>query len=125
MLVLIRGLPGSGKSTMARVKYPNHIHLEADMYFEDAQGNYNYDRSKLKQAHEWCYVTARNLLQLGKPVVVANTFVRKWELQPYLNLPVDVQIVTARGNFKSIHNVPEKALERMRANWEAVSGECH
>ena len=66
MLILIRGLPGSGKSTMARVKYPNHIHLEADMYFEDDKGNYNFDPKKLKEAHKWCLETTRSLLSIGR-----------------------------------------------------------
>ena len=47
-MVLIRGLPGSGKSTCAREDY---AHIEADMYFMDAEGNYKYNPSK---AHAWC-----------------------------------------------------------------------
>ena len=36
-LILLRGLPGSGKSTLA--KAIGGVHFEADMYFEDENGN--------------------------------------------------------------------------------------
>ena len=39
-LIIIRGLPGSGKSTFA--KSLNCTHFETDMYFTDSEGNYNF-----------------------------------------------------------------------------------
>ena len=49
-LLIIRGLPGSGKSTLARNIWMNTDFddiFEADMYFEDNLGNYNFDATKL------------------------------------------------------------------------------
>lgn len=57
-LVLIRGLPGSGKSTIARAMAA-YEHYEADMYFEKG-GEYCYDASKIKDAHEWCQRETRS-----------------------------------------------------------------
>ncbi|BBI63405.1 hypothetical protein HSBAA_47110 [Vreelandella sulfidaeris] len=45
-LFIIRGIPGSGKSTTAlRMLNENivDIHVETDMYFTDEDGNYHYD----------------------------------------------------------------------------------
>lgn len=84
-LVLIRGLPGSGKSTMARAM-TTHEHYEADMFFTDASGAYNYDREKIKDAHEWCQRETFKALANGKRAVVSNTFTRLFEMEPYIEM---------------------------------------
>ena len=35
MLYIVRGLPGSGKTTWSRANAPGMVHLEADMFFVD------------------------------------------------------------------------------------------
>ena len=54
ILILVRGIPGSGKSTFANLIWNSYAICEADKFFYDKDGNYNFDPSKLKQAHEWC-----------------------------------------------------------------------
>ena len=51
-LVLLRGLPGSGKSTAAKL-FNKAPHFEADMYFMK-NGNYKFDFNGLKDAHNSC-----------------------------------------------------------------------
>lgn len=122
-LVLIRGLPGSGKSTLAR-SMTGHLHLEADMYFE-RDGQYQFDRTQLAAAHEWCQATALQALQQGRRVVVSNTFTRRCELQPYFDmasrLGIAPRIIEARGNWPNVHGVPAEDIERMRQRWEDCS----
>jgi len=123
-LLLIRGLPGSGKTTLAK-KYAadGYVHCEADQYFE-AGGEYRFDGSKLRAAHDDCLRRAIAAMDAGRPVVVANTFTRRWEMEPYLRAAkrrgVKVRIIEATGNWKNVHGVPEDAIERMRARWEPV-----
>lgn len=117
-LVIIRGVPGSGKSTMARRDYPDHVLVEADMYFICPDGKYRYDPSKIKDAHAWCRHMVHHHLSNGRNVVVANTFTRKWEYEPYLKMCDDVEVVVARGNYRNVHGVPEHVVERMRERFE-------
>lgn len=121
-LILIRGLPGSGKTTMAQ-KLTDYNHVEADMYFIRPDGFYDFNGGRLAQAHEMCRRIARDWLEVGN-VVVSNTFVKKWEMQPYLDmakeLGAEVQILEAKGNFQNVHGVPENIIARMKTNWETL-----
>lgn len=50
-LVLVRGLPGSGKSTIAKSFIPhNFVHLETDMYFINSAGEYKFNPAKLSES---------------------------------------------------------------------------
>ena len=125
-LILIRGIPGSGKSTKAKSMLalnPNLVHLEADMLFE-ASGEYRFDPTFLSTAHDWCYSnTVFNLLS-GKDVVVTNTFTKMWELESYLaigqRLGCDITIIEMKSEYGSIHGVPESKLQQMKARWEEL-----
>ena len=120
-LVLIRGLPGSGKSTMAKKQFPNHVHLEADMFHVNKDGAYKFDHNLIRDSHEWCQKTAEIFLNNGMDVVVSNTFTRLWEMEDYIPLAKHVRIFEAKGNFGSIHGVPKEVVDRMRENWETLT----
>jgi predicted kinase len=119
MLTLIRGLPGSGKSTAA--KNMKYFHLEADMYFMRG-GEYQFDASKLGAAHGWCQNAARSALECGMDVVVSNTFTQHWEMDPYRRMAEEVgaefEVIVCEGDFGSVHNVPMEAIQRMKDRWE-------
>lgn len=94
------------------------------MYFIDSDGNYNFDSSKLRQAHEWCRNNVENTMSFGKNVVVSNTFTQEWEMKPYFELAekygyrVYSLIVENRHNGTNEHNVPESKLEQMKNRFE-------
>lgn len=119
-LYLVRGLPGSGKSTYA--KKLDAVHLETDMYFVDKQGNYQFDASVLSQAHEWCHQETEQQLKQRHNVVVSNTFVQHWEMKPYLALAkkyrANVMVSVCSGEYSSIHDVPLSTIENMRNRWQ-------
>lgn len=114
-LVIIRGIPGSGKTTLAKESYYDFVLCEADQYFETENG-YEYDRNKIKDAHAFCLDKVKQNLEKGKDVVVANTFVKLWEIEPYLKLGYPTKVVETIGEYESIHNVPKDVVERMKNN---------
>ncbi len=122
-LILIRGLPGSGKSTIARqFAALGFAHYEADMFFTAPDGSYSYDPARAGEAHSWCLCQAIAALAAGRDVVVANTFTRRYELASYRAvaeaLGADVEIMTVRGQHESVHGVPPAVIAAMRARWE-------
>lgn len=118
-LVLIRGLPGSGKTTMAKSMGGFH-HFEADQFFE-FNGVYRYDQDRIREAHEWCRSETSGALGAGCSVVVSNTFTRLSEIEAYLALTDNVRIVEAVGRWENVHGVPAQTVERMRQRWEPLS----
>ena len=125
-LYIIRGLPGSGKSTLAKLiaESKRYMHREADMYFTDIKGNYQYIPEKIKDAHKWCLESTKEFLEMGENVIVSNTFTTQWEAQPYIDmakeLDVRVVLIECKNRFGSIHGVPDEVLERMRQRWEEL-----
>lgn len=124
-LLLIRGLPGSGKTTYAKQLAPAYSadHYEADMFFVDpVSGEYKYDGTKQGGAHEWCQMMVRSALEAKSNAVVSNTLTSFRELNPYLDMAEEgshrVHVVECTEQFGSSHGLSEDILERMGARWE-------
>jgi len=116
-LFLLRGLPGSGKSTLA--KSLGGSHMEADKYFE-YEGKYEFDASKLKEAHAWCQNAVRVWMTNNtEKIVVSNTFTQTWEMDYYFELAkehgyrVYSLVVENRHGGENVHNVPKEKIEEM------------
>ncbi len=128
MLVLVRGLPGSGKSTVGkRWQAAGFVHLEADQFLLTQTGEYLWTPTRLRIAHERCQDETRVALAGRKDVIVSNSFVRKWEISPYMEMAkrsgTSLVVIKATGAFKSVHDVPEEVLARMAAIWEDFPNE--
>ncbi|XP_068178330.1 NEDD4-binding protein 2 isoform X2 [Antennarius striatus] len=87
VLVLLRGAPGSGKSTMARALVehnPGGVRLSTDDFFF-RRGEYQYDPSAVGEAHEWNHKRAKEAFEKGvSPVIIDNTNMQGWEMRPYV-----------------------------------------
>ncbi len=130
-LILLRGVPGSGKTTLGDVilyvpgsNNTNNV-LSADDFFIDDNGNYIFDSTKLKEAHNQCQLKCaeRMKLQLSK-IIVANTFTQDWEMTPYFDMAerykyrVHTVVVENRHNNKNIHGVPDDKVQIMKDRFE-------
>jgi predicted kinase len=131
VLTLLRGLPGAGKSTFANFIWNDYAICEADKFFYDKEGNYNFDASKLRQAHEWCRNEVERRMvensitpQYYPEIVVSNTFTQEWEMEPYFKLAeqygyrVFTVIVENRHDGKNVHGVPDEKLEQMKNRFQ-------
>lgn len=123
-LYIIRGLPGSGKSTyaIALAKRLDIDYFEADMFFTDKEGNYAFDGMKIGDAHQWCWDQIHKVMYYqSKSVVVSNTFTVWKEMENYLELAATfnypVKIIQMNGKWQSIHGVPQKNLDKMAARF--------
>ena len=135
-LYLIRGLPGSGKSELAKliragVTDGYAAHIEADDFCY-VNGVYQWSADKLAERHEKCRTTTEDAMSRPVPVIiVSNTFTTRAEMQPYYELAVTygytVREIAVSGkglddmvlSHKTIHGVPQDKIAAMRARWEA------
>jgi len=146
-LVILRGLPGSGKSTWIRERYINvtpaglappdwdgPVVVSGDHFFTNLNGEYLFDKTKLGQAHSASTVALIRVLSRGLMlVIVDNTHSRKWEYA------VAVELGRAFGYeilihdlfdggcsdeelaARNTHNTPVEVIARHRGRWEPES----
>jgi len=89
VLFIMRGLPGSGKSSTAQLiidlYQDSSVMCSADSYFYSESGEYEFAVEKLPHAHQACQHKAeRACIQSVPVIVIDNTNVKKWEMNAYL-----------------------------------------
>jgi predicted kinase len=124
-LFLIRGLPGSGKSTFAKtLGVPV---FEADDWFVSPAGEYLFSKEELPLAHNYCMGRTVLALASGSDVAVSNTFTQKWEMRDYLELAkqlgATVVVYKCISQYENIHGVPKDKVAKMASRWEDIEGE--
>jgi len=102
ILYIVRGIPGSGKSTFAK-------QLTANVF------------SEIKDAHKECQDNVRIAMESSIPkIAVSNTSTQEWEMESYFELAkefgydVFTIIVENRHGGTNVHNVPEDKIEQMK-----------
>ena len=127
-LVIIRGVPGAGKTTMAR-KMSMYV-FEADDYFMK-DGVYTFVPELISIAHKQCEMRVRRAMETEvSPIVVANTFSRKWEMRAYHEMAEkygyrvkeytvgDASLTAADYAARNVHGVPADRIQAMMDWWE-------
>lgn len=119
-LTVIRGVPGSGKSTYAKKNFSCLI-LEQDM-FHMHDGEYCWKADAMQNAVKWCQTTAYNALQFGMDVCVVNTFVKKKYIDTYRQMAEELgatfEVIRMTSSYDNVHNVPENVLDNMSKSFE-------
>tara|TARA_B000000557_G_scaffold77247_1_gene61863 strand:- start:13544 stop:13945 length:402 start_codon:yes stop_codon:yes gene_type:complete len=120
-LYIVRGLPGSGKSSLA--KKVTELVYSADDFFTNKKGEYNFNAKLLGKAHEWCWGKVRDAMFIGaEAVAVANTFTQAWEAEKYYQIAEEygysVFVIECQNDFGNVHDVPQESIDAMKKRWE-------
>lgn len=129
--ILIRGVPGSGKSTVAKALYKLWQDQgfkvsgpwEADQFMVDKSGKYSFDPKRLGHCHQLCFDSCETAMETGMDVVIqSNTNTKHWEFEKYLDAAKEfgyaVQIITVDGDFENTHGVPADKVKQMKERFE-------
>lgn len=130
-LIMLRSLPGAGKSTLARRIGQGGVVLSTDDFFM-VNGRYLYDKEMIGQAHLWNQGRARQAMQKAiNPVVIDNTNVTWDECRPYAKLATDhgYEVSYAEPDTpwkfnveelakRNSHGVPKEVIQNMLDRWQ-------
>jgi len=135
--IIMRGLPGNGKSTIAGMlatssRTEKSVICSADYYHTAPDGSYHWKPENMGKAHEFCRETFKNAVDAGTPlVIVDNTNTKPSEFEFYANYGKAngywvVEVTVGDASTKSIenskkyntHNVPEETIEGMARRFQ-------
>lgn len=132
-VIILRGPSGSGKSTYIKNHLPDAFVCSADHYFNDDEGNYNFNPKKLGQAHGTCRLNFKQAILDKVPlIVVDNTNTKLKEMEPYLDVASNhgytVEVVRLTVPLDSLygrntHGVPDEAVKKMDDRMQDYPGE--
>ncbi|XP_075055078.1 NEDD4-binding protein 2-like 1 [Mixophyes fleayi] len=134
-IYLLRGLPGSGKTSLARKlkrDFPSALVFSTDDYFIMEDGTYIYDRNLLQDAHRWNQKRARKAMNRGKtPIIIDNTNIVAWHMQPYAVMALEnsYQVIFLEPDThwkfnvrelarRNSHGVSREKIQRMKESYE-------
>uniref|UniRef100_A0A6V7L1S7 Smr domain-containing protein n=1 Tax=Bracon brevicornis TaxID=1563983 RepID=A0A6V7L1S7_9HYME len=147
ILILLRGLPGSGKSHLSRQLIANNVSdpcpdnftFSTDDYFiKLGRGVYQFDARKLEEAHVFNQTRVFTAMRKGlTPIIIDNTNTQAWEMRPYAAKAVEYGYIveTLEPNTpwafnpkelakKNVHGVPRNKIEAMLDRFEhGITGE--
>jgi len=126
-LILLRGLPGAGKTEFAKLLSENNAFpfYSVDDYFTDEVGNYKFDFALNYKAYASCLLhTEAALIAKHIKVIVHNTFTMDWEIEPYFklakkcNCSMFVLTVENYHNSQNVHEVSKEQLQKMAEKYK-------
>lgn len=141
VMVIMRGLPGSGKSSQAKnivdmcYTNPNYgkFIFSADNFFIDrCTGRYHFNKSKLTNAHQWLQENIKQAVQHEvTPVIIDNTNIELREMETHLKIAVIngywIEILESTSAWawevsecakKNVHKVPYDVIMNMIGRYE-------
>jgi predicted kinase len=127
-LLLIRGLPGSGKSTLSKLlseQFYCPVFSIDDFFTDKNTGTYLFEFDKNHLAYKQCEEKTLEAMQCNTPfIIVENTFTMEWEMQPYVamakefNYQLFVSTVEKYHEHSNVHGITDEQIEKMAAKFK-------
>ncbi|XP_043282407.1 uncharacterized protein [Venturia canescens] len=127
ILILMRGLPGSGKTTLANNliatsiggNAASYVYSTDDFFVNLGRGRvYKFDPLKLSEAHMFNQTRVAEAMRNGRtPIIVDNTNIEAWEMRPYATMAVKsgYTVEILEPNTPWAHN-PKRLAEKNTHN---------
>jgi len=122
LLVLLRGVPGAGKSTLA-ARYRGAMVLGTERFFRGPDGTYRFDQARLGAAHEACLEQFHAALAAGTTPIVVDKCNLTWRaIEPYVlaarRARYEIQVVTLLADpdvcwRRNAHGVPREKVREL------------
>lgn len=118
-LIILRGVSGAGKSTVADMLAEGLWPIcEADKFHYTQDGVYDWNVQNIQAAHVWCQSEVKEMMAWNfRKIILSNTSTSEKELKPYLELAAEngyrviSLVVENRHGNDSIHSVPQKTRD--------------
>jgi predicted ABC-type ATPase len=129
-LYIFRGVPGSGKTTVAELLKSFMSEgvckvFSADDHLTDSEGNYKWSKEDSAIAHDKSfYDTSRAMRKSVKNIFVCNVFLKRRSTRRYTKLAeannyrIVSLIVENYHGSENVHDVPEDIVQSQRDSFQ-------
>ncbi len=129
-IVLLRGLPGAGKTSLAKVlsedgKWP--VYSVDDFFTDPITGKYQFDYKTNHLAYDQCLKNTENAMQQKiQKIFIDHTLTLDWEIEAYFklarayNYKVFVLTVENRHGGQNQHQISPEQLSKMAEKYKVV-----
>lgn len=122
-LFIVRGVPGSGQSSIANI-IADEMYSVDDYFYTIGNGNYEFNKTDLKEAYEQCYQNVISAMGRNvNRVAVHNPFVKRKDYHHYLKMAkkfkYNVFVIICDNKYDTPHKLPERQLKSMKIKFEA------
>lgn len=119
-LYIVRGIPGSGLQLVAS-QLSDTMFSPDDLFFTIGDGEYEFDPSQVKEAHEQCLRNILNAMRRGiEKIAVYHTFTKRKDYYKYIKAAkaagyIPLVVTTESSGFPGTRNV---STEKRKLMWQ-------
>ena len=132
LLIVVRGLPSSGKTTLAKLLFlAGSQTISSDDYMTTPEGGYAFSKQNFIEAHKLCQQDCASLMEKGeKLITIHNNMGEAWEAEVYFSLAeqhgykvmvvnlYDAGLNDTELSARNVHEMPQHLVQKVRQKWD-------